>query len=102
MNGKVLAIVAVAILAVAGIGTAVVLLNNNNNSDDSEITITDDSGKVITISSPLTNVAVLNSNVPRAMLMLGLGDKISCYHYSGTFNIKAEIVEDFMLFVGLA
>lgn len=90
MNGKVLAIVAVAILAVAGIGTAVVLLNNNNNSDDSGITITDDSGKVITISSPLTNVAVLNSNVPRAMLMLGLGDKISCYHYSGTFDIKAE------------
>ena len=89
MNGKIIAIVAVAILATAGIGAAVILMNNNN-SEDNGITITDDSGKTINISSPLNNVAVLNSNVPRAMLMLGLDDKISCYHYSGTFGIKAE------------
>lgn len=59
-----------------------------------DITIVDGAGKTITISSPLTNVAVINSNVPKSMIMMGLDDSISTYYYgSKKLGIKAEELE---------
>ena len=89
MNTKVVAIFAIAILAAAGAGVAVYAFNGNQ--ENGEITIVDGSGKTVTLSAPPNKVAVLNTNIPRAMMMLGISDKICCYHYgSNTFGIEAE------------
>ena len=88
MNTKIIAIVAVVILA-GGIA-GVVVLNNTNNDDSSAIEIVDGSGKTIKLDKPLTNVAVINSNITKGMKMLGISDNIKCYHYSKSLGIKAE------------
>lgn len=88
MNTKIVAIGAVAIIAIAAV--AIAFNVSNDGKDDGEISIVDGSGRTITLSEPLTNVCVINSNVPKAMIMLGIDDMISCYHYSKTLGIKAE------------
>ena len=66
MNTKILAVAVVAVVAIAGIGIGLAFANNNN---DSGITIVDGSGKTVTIDKPLSNVAVINSNIPRVLIM---------------------------------
>lgn len=84
MNTKIIAVAVVAIVAVAGIGVGLALANNDNKS--SGITITDGSGKTITIDKALSNVAVINKNIPRVMVMYGIDSTITCYHWGeGTF-----------------
>lgn len=81
MNSKAIAAIAVvAIIAVAGVGVVVINMDNNNSNDG--ITIVDGAGQTISISEPLTNVAVINTNVPKAMVMLGIDDAISCFYYN--------------------
>ncbi len=83
----VIAVVVIVIVAAA----AVVLSNTDRSSDDGQITIVDGSGQTIVLDEPLTNVAVINTNVPHAMIMLGLDDAISCYYYGrNVLDIAAE------------
>ena len=83
---------AVAVVAIIVAAAAVLLMNTNRSDDGGDITIVDGSGRTITLDEPLTNVAVINSNVPKAMIMLGLDDSISCYYYGAKnhFDIDAE------------
>lgn len=87
MNAKIFAVIAVVII-VAGAGVAITY--NGGSDSDGNITIVDGSNSKIVLDEPLTNVAALNSNIPKAMKMLGISDFISCYHYSKTIGIKAE------------
>ncbi len=90
MNAKLIAIVAVVILAGA---TAGVIIMNNNNGDDegASISIVDGAGKTIELNKPLSKVATINSNIPKAMIMLGLQDTVKCYHSSNNFEkIKGD------------
>lgn len=87
MSMKLFAVAAVLIVVV---GAAAAVTYNPSNDSDGEISITDGSKKKIVLDEPLTNVAVLNTNVPKAMKMLGISDFISCYHYSKNIGIKAE------------
>ncbi len=81
MNTKILAIVAVVILA--GGAAGVVIMNmNNDDSSDKAISITDGSGRKIELDKPLSKVATINTNIPKAMIMLGLQDTIKCLHTS--------------------
>ena len=89
MNMEIFAVAAVLIIAIGAV--AVVTYNPSDNSDG-EISFVDGSNKKIDLDEPLTNVAVLNTNVPKAMKMLGIDDYISCYHYSKTLGIAAESV----------
>lgn len=84
--------VAVVIVIIVVAAAAVVVLNTEETDRDGEITIVDGSGQTIVLDEPLTNVAVINSNVPKAMIMLGLDDAISCYYYGtrNSFDIAAE------------
>ena len=86
MNTKILAVGIVAILAIGGIG--VFMFANGNDSEG--ITIVDGSGKTVTIDKPLTNVAAINTNVPKALIMLGVDDSISCYHYTNPMDKPYE------------
>lgn len=88
-KNQITAIVAAAIIVIAA--AAAIVLTSERSSDEGQISIVDGSGQTITLDEPLTNVAVINSNVPRAMIMLGLDDTISCYYYgNNTFGIAAE------------
>lgn len=87
MNAKLIAICAIVTIVVA---TAAVVTFSGDSDDSEGITITDGSGKKVTLSEPLSNVCVINGNIPKAMIMLGIDDVISCYHYSKTLGIKAE------------
>ena len=91
MNNKVMAVAAVAILAIAAVG-AVFLLNDDD--EEGAITIVDGANKTIKLDKPLTKVAVLNKNVPTAMMMLGVDDSIECYYYGkNKFGIEAETLQ---------
>lgn len=88
MNVKIFAVAAVLIMAIG----AVAVTSYNPSDSDADVSIIDGSNKKINLDKPLTNVAVLNSNVPKAMKMLGISDYISCYHYSKNLGIAAEKV----------
>lgn len=93
MDKKIISIVAIVIIIGAAIGGVVFLAKGHSGGGggDGNITIVDGSGKTITLSSPLTNVAVINSNIPKAMIMMDLDDSISTFYYgSNKFDIKAE------------
>ena len=87
MNTKILAVAVVAVVAIAGIGIGLAFANNNN---DSGITIVDGSGKTITVDKPLSNVAVINKNIPRVLIMYKLESKVSCYHYKSSIGASYE------------
>lgn len=91
MNTKALAIGIVVIILVAAV-VAVTFSASDDDDDDDAISIVDGAGQKITLDAPLTNVCAINSNIPKAMIMLGIDDAISCYHYSSKnhFGIKAE------------
>ena len=98
MNMKIVAIAVVAIVAVGGIAAAVVISNNNNN--ESGINIVDGSGKSIHLDSALTNVAVINKNIPRTLMMFGLESKISCYYWGTKSVPEFKTIEDVALNLG--
>lgn len=80
MNSKLIAIAAVVIIVGAAAG--VVIYTNNNDSNDDTITVVDGANKTIKLDKPLEKVCVINSNIPKAMLMLGLEKSIKCWHWS--------------------
>lgn len=89
MDKKITAMIAVVIIIGVAIGGALAISQKGDSGDS--ISIVDGSGKTVTISSPLKNVAVINSNAPKTLIMMGLSDSISCYYYGGnTYNIKCE------------
>ena len=70
-------IVAVAVVAIlVGGGVAVILNNNNGNNSEPAIKIVDGSGRTIGLSEPIDSCMVVNTNVPIAMRVLGLQDKV--------------------------
>jgi len=87
MNTKILAVAIVAVVAIAGIGIGLAFANNNN---DSGITIVDGSGKTVTIDKPLSNVALINKNIPRIIIMYKLESTVSCYHYKDPLGASYE------------
>lgn len=87
MNTKILAVAIVAVVAIAGIGIGLAFANNNN---DSGITIVDGSGKTVTIDKPLSNVALINKNIPRVIIMYKLESTVSCYHYKDPIGASYE------------
>lgn len=91
MNAKIIAIAVVAIVAVGGIGAAVALGFSN---DDAKITIVDGSGKTIKLDSALENVAVINKNVPRVMMMYGVETTISCFYWGTSSVDEFKSIED--------
>ena len=74
IDKKIIAIAVIAVVLVAGIATAVVLTNNQSSSG---YTIVDGSGKEIKISEPVTSIVTVNTNVPKAMKILGLDDYVT-------------------------
>lgn len=75
MDNKYIAIFVVAILALSGAG--VYLIYGNNSSDEpTTITIVDAKDNTIELSEPLDKVAIVNTNIPVAMRILGLTDKV--------------------------
>ena len=88
MNMKIIAVAIVAVVAIAGIGVGLAVANNDNG--DSGITIVDGSGKTISIDKPLSNVAVINKNIPRVLIMYKLESKVSCYHYKDPIGASYE------------
>ena len=55
---------------------------DGNSSNSNFIRIVDGSGATITLSEPLTSVVTVNTNVPKAMKVLGLADELKglCFY----------------------
>ena len=87
MNMKILAVAVVAVVAIAGIGVGLAVANNDSSSG---ITIVDGSGKTVSIDKPLSNVAVINKNIPRVLIMYKLESTVSCYHYKDPIGAAWE------------
>lgn len=73
MNMK---IVAVAIAAIVCVGAVAVYFGLSDGDNDGTITIVDGNGKTISLDAPLENAVVVNTNVPKAMKILGLEEKV--------------------------
>jgi|GEM_PF-5819284 len=74
MDNKIIAIIIVAILAVAGVG--VVLLNSSNNNDNGTGEYEDMTGKMVEMPGTVNSIAVIGVGSLRVMSHLGLADKI--------------------------
>lgn len=70
VSTKMIAIIAVAIVAVGGIGVAIALSNGGLNND-SGYTIVDGSGKEITFTEPVSSLITVNTNAPKALKIIG-------------------------------
>ncbi|MDY0293895.1 MAG: hypothetical protein RBQ77_04955 [Candidatus Methanomethylophilaceae archaeon] len=75
MNGKIIALAAVAVIVVAGLGTGIWALSNSDNGSDA-IQIVDGSGRTITSEEPLSKVFTVGNNSPTAMRLLGLNGSV--------------------------
>jgi len=70
-------VVVVAVVAVlVGGGIAAILNNINGKESEPAIKIVDGSGRTIGLSEPIDSCMVVNTNVPIAMRVLGLQDKV--------------------------
>lgn len=77
MSAKMMAILVVAMMGIAAGGAAIyMLLDNDNTEEDWAIIVKDDAGKEIKLKGPLERVAVVNTNIPTFMKILGLQDKV--------------------------
>ncbi len=79
MNTKVVAIVAISILVIAGIG--IVIYNSNNGSKDTpieerDVIITDSLGREVTVHAPITKMCTVNTNAAEFFQMLGVSDRV--------------------------
>ncbi|WP_400210536.1 hypothetical protein [Candidatus Methanarcanum hacksteinii] len=87
IDKKIIAIAAVALIVIAGIATAIVISNNDSSSEG--YTIVDGSGKEIKVSGPVKSVVTVNTNVPKAMKILGLDDYVTgISNYSSSNDAK--------------
>jgi len=79
MNSKIVALIIVAIVMVAGVAVYFVH-NDQGNSDTIEgsVTITDSLGNEITIETPVTNICVTSSNAAEFLQILGVADRVTC------------------------
>lgn len=93
MNTKAVIIGVIAVVLVIAVVAFTFSDSDDDDSDDS-ITIVDGAGQTIRLDAPLTNVCTINNNIPKAMIMLGIQDYITCYHWSASnhFGLKAESV----------
>ncbi|MDR1691092.1 MAG: hypothetical protein LBR42_04535 [Candidatus Methanoplasma sp.] len=73
MNVKILALSIVAIVCVGAVAAYFVAFDDN---EEGPIEIVDGSGKTITLSEPLSDVVVVNTNIPKQMKILGLEDEV--------------------------
>lgn len=73
MNTKLLA---VAVVAIVCVGAVAVYFGLSDDDNDGTITIVDGNGKTISLDAPLENAVVVNTNVPKAMKILGLEEKV--------------------------
>jgi len=74
VDTKLLTIGIVAIVCVGALAAYFIVLDDGG--DDGPIQIVDGSGATITLDEPLTGAATVNSNVPKAMKILGLADEV--------------------------
>ena len=72
---KLIAIALVAVVCVTAAGVYLVTMDNGGD-DGSSISIVDGSGTTISLGEPLTSVVTANTNVPKAMKILGLEDEL--------------------------
>ena len=73
---------------IAGIATAIVISNNDSSSEG--YTIVDGSGKEIKVSGPVKSVVTVNTNVPKAMKILGLDDYVT-----GISNYSTPMMQNY-------
>lgn len=78
MNTKVLSIAAVAIICLSAVGVYYVTLDD----DDGPISIVDGSGKTITLDAPIDKAIVVNTNIAKALNILGLNDNVAGLSFS--------------------
>ena len=71
-NTKMIAIAVVAIIAIA----AVVAVATIDDDDNGSITIVDGKGTTITLDGPVDGVVICNTNIPKAMKILGYEEKV--------------------------
>lgn len=69
-------LLAVAVVAVVCVGAVAVYFGLSDDDKDGTITIVDGKGNTISLDAPLENTVVVNTNVPKAMKILGLEEKV--------------------------
>jgi hypothetical protein len=78
-----LAVIVAAVVVVGSVGIYFLLTDDDANGD---ISIIDGSGTKITLSEPINSAIAVNVNVPKAMKILGLEDKVAGLSFSPTSN----------------
>lgn len=86
MNSKMIAIAAVAIVVIGGVGV-VFGTGMLDPKDDGPITIVDGAGKTITLDKPIDGAVSVNTNIPKQMKILGLEDELKGISF---YTSKAE------------
>ncbi|MGE0015208.1 MAG: ABC transporter substrate-binding protein [Candidatus Methanomethylophilaceae archaeon] len=76
MDRKYMAIFAVIILAVAGVSAYAVGMGRFSGEDNDTVTITQNDGTEVTVSTPVSSVCVVNTNAAEFLSILGLSDKV--------------------------
>lgn len=90
MDKKYMAIFAVIILVVAGVSAYAAANGGTSDGDDDTITITQNDGVEVTVSTPVTSVCVVNTNAAEFLSILGLSDKV----VGVSSTMKTKPIED--------
>ncbi len=90
MDKKYMAIIAVVILVVAGVAVYALTNNGSSNTDGDTVTITQNDGTTVTVSTPITSVCVVNTNAAEFLSILGLSDKV----VGVSSTMKTQATED--------
>ena len=69
-------VIAVAVIAIIGIGAYFAFAQPHDDPEPTGITIVDGSGATITLDEPLTSCTIVSTNPAMAMKILGLTDKV--------------------------
>ncbi len=70
-------VIAVIAIAIIGVGAYFAFAQQNPDPEPTGITIVDGTGQVITIDEPIDSCVIVNTNLPKAMKILGLEDNVS-------------------------
>ncbi len=91
-NTKIIAIVAVVIIVIAGAGVALSGVFGNSDKGFSAVTVTDSMGREVTISS-IDRIVTVNSTTTEILCALGMsGNIVGTTSDSGTYDTNSSII----------
>jgi iron complex transport system substrate-binding protein len=91
-NTKIIAIIAVVIIVIAGVGVALSGVLENKDKGFSEVTVTDSMGREVTISS-IDRIVTVNSTTTEILCALGMsGNIVGTTSDSSTYDTNSSII----------